>query len=383
MDQLLKSMGLKVPPMPTWLAQAADDIKSLLLTGSIEPPIMINGIQYHLDETIGEGGYSMVYSAREVTASGEEPKECMAIKETVLGTSEANARYEAELETLMSLQHPNILQLLGHSRVKNQATNEETGYFLTPLSTGNLENLVTFRRLTIREVLMVVSSICSALAYCHEDKKRSHRDIKASNVLITHLQSGNDDADDEEGERERPPLKDDETMILSVVLCDWGSAGPAQQPLPTTRQEALLIQEWAEANVTSSYRALELWDVQHIPDGPSTSQETPFQQPPTPHQLTYLDWAAADIWAVGCVLFAAMYGGQAPYHCDRGGSVPLAALSRSVKFPYPKDDPRCYPLTFHDRVMACLEIDPASRPTAREMQAWAEEEIQKLIKHEL
>jgi serine/threonine protein kinase len=383
MDGFFKSigqqMGLQIPTLPPWLAQAAGDLKSLMLTGNIDPPIVINGIQYHLDETIGEGGYSMVYSARQVTAaeSEEEPKR-MAVKETMLGTSEAEARYESELETLMSLQHPNVLPLLGHCRIKYQAN--ETGYFLTPLFTGSLESLVSFRRLSAREILIILSSMCSALAYCHEDAKRSHRDIKASNILISHREQEQEESDEDE-EKEKPPLKDDESMILSAVICDWGSAGPDKQPLPKTRQEALLIQEWAEASVTASYRAIELWDVQHSPDGSSTDQETPFPPAAAPTtQLADLDWTAADMWAVGCVIYAAMYGGQSPYQCDRGGSVPLMALSRSVKFPFPLNDPRCYPESFHDKVMSCLEISPLARPTAREIQAWAEEEMQKLVK---
>ena len=70
-----------------------------------------------------------------------------------------------------------------------------------------------------------------------------------------------------------------------AVLMDFGSAMP-RFTTPSTRQQALDLQEDAGAHCTATYRAPELFDV--------------------PTGLT-IDLARSDIWSAGCLLFATMY----------------------------------------------------------------------------
>lgn len=128
--------------------------------------------------------------------------------------------------------------------------------------------------------------------------------------------------------------------LYSAVLMDFGSAGPRIVEVKS-RGEALRLQEDAEANCTATFRAPELFDI--------------------PSRCT-LDQAAADVWSLGCTLYAAMYG-QSPFQIslNQGGSLALSVLNCNI--PWPKTPSHTYPLQLHDLVMRCLVVDPAARPT--------------------
>lgn len=115
----------------------------------------------------------------------------------------------------------------------------------------------------------------------------------------------------EEGRRQRPCG----AQRYSALLMDFGSARP-RCALPASRQDALTLQEDAEAHCTATYRAPELFDV-------ATGQA--------------LDYAKCDVWAAGCTLYHMMYGAS-PFQkaADQpGGSIALAALNCSIAWPKP------------------------------------------------
>ena len=72
--------------------------------------------------------------------------------------------------------------------------------------------------------------------------------------------------------------------IYRAALMDFGSAMP-RLVTPSTRRQALDLQEDAGAHCTATYRAPELFDV---PTGIA------------------LDLAKCDMWSAGCLLFATM-----------------------------------------------------------------------------
>ncbi|GAX78607.1 hypothetical protein CEUSTIGMA_g6046.t1 [Chlamydomonas eustigma] len=129
-----------------------------------------------------------------------------------------------------------------------------------------------------------------------------------------------------------------------IALMDFGSARQ-RQVYPTTRREALSIQEAAEANCTATYRAPELFDV---PTG------------------QVLDYAKCDIWAAGCTLYHAMYG-CSPFQraADQsGGSIALAVMNCSIPWPKVEDTHKRYSQSLHTLVTECLVVDPNNRPDA-------------------
>ena len=90
--------------------------------------------------------------------------------------------FHSELQTLKSLQHPNVVQFLGASTVAPNYC------LITELvELGSLHDVLHEREdlvITWKEIKKIATGICQGLIYLHETKKIMHRDIKSANVLI-------------------------------------------------------------------------------------------------------------------------------------------------------------------------------------------------------
>ena len=137
---------------------------------------------------------------------------------------------------------------------------------------------------------------------------------------------------------------------VRVALMDFGSARECELEL-TSRKAALELSEFAEANVTASYRAPELFD------------------PPSRGRVD----ARVDVWSLGCLLFSVMNGGRSPFEDEAGatgGSLALAAMSGKVRWKVP-DEPADAPNDWSAQQPPALKalceelltVDAAARPT--------------------
>ncbi|MGD9721299.1 MAG: serine/threonine protein kinase [Pirellulales bacterium] len=133
---------------------------------------------YRLGKQLGKGGMGTVYEAREL-----ESGEAAAIK--VLSPSLAaeegfRVRFEAEIESLKKLRHPNIVRLYGYG--------EQAGtlYYAMELIEGSSleEEVRAGRRFDWREVTGIAIKLCRALKHAH-DHGVIHRDLKPANVMLT------------------------------------------------------------------------------------------------------------------------------------------------------------------------------------------------------
>jgi serine/threonine protein kinase len=135
--------------------------------------------RYKLLEKVGEGGMAVVYMAEQ-----EEPiRRKIALKIIKLGmdTKQVIARFEAERQALAMMDHPNIAKVL-------DAGATETGrpYFVMELVTGvSITRYCDKNDLSTKERLALFIQVCDAVQHAHQ-KGIIHRDVKPSNVMVTH-----------------------------------------------------------------------------------------------------------------------------------------------------------------------------------------------------
>jgi serine/threonine protein kinase/Tfp pilus assembly protein PilF len=133
---------------------------------------------YQLIEHLGSGGLGDVYLAEQ-----EEPirrKVAVKLIKASMVTVEVAARFRSEIRALGILDHPNIARTLDAGTIS-----EDRPYCVMEYVPGiAITEYCDRNRLTIRERLQMFVQLCRAIQHAH-DRGIIHRDIKASNVLVT------------------------------------------------------------------------------------------------------------------------------------------------------------------------------------------------------
>lgn len=132
---------------------------------------------YQIGRKLGKGGMGTVYAGVNL-----ENGEAAAVKvlSAVMAHEEGfRERFEAEIESLKKLHHPNIVRLFGYG--------EQDGYLFygMELIDGRSleEELQAGRAFNWREVTDMAIQVCRALKHAH-DRGVIHRDIKPANLLL-------------------------------------------------------------------------------------------------------------------------------------------------------------------------------------------------------
>jgi serine/threonine protein kinase/tetratricopeptide (TPR) repeat protein len=134
--------------------------------------------KYRLIEELGRGGMGVVYLADQVAPI----KRKVAVKIIKLGmdTKQVMARFEAERQALALMDHPNIAKVYDAS-----ATETGRPYFVMEFVKGvPITEYCDTHRLNNRERLELFREVCKGVQHAHQ-KGIIHRDIKASNILVT------------------------------------------------------------------------------------------------------------------------------------------------------------------------------------------------------
>jgi serine/threonine protein kinase/tetratricopeptide (TPR) repeat protein len=133
---------------------------------------------YKLLQTIGEGGFGVVYMAEQT-----EPvvrRVALKIIKVGMDTRQVIARFEAERQALAMMDHPNIARVLDAG-----ATQAGRPYFAMELVRGDPITAYCDREnLSVDARLALFTQVCNAVQHAHQ-KGIIHRDIKPSNVLVT------------------------------------------------------------------------------------------------------------------------------------------------------------------------------------------------------
>ena len=134
--------------------------------------------RFKLLQLIGEGGFGEVWMAEQ-----QHPvRRRVALKIIKLGmdTRQVIARFEAERQALAMMDHPNIAKVLDAG-----ATESGRPYFVMELVKGDpITDYCDANSLTIDQRFELFVQVCQAVQHAHQ-KGIIHRDIKASNVLVS------------------------------------------------------------------------------------------------------------------------------------------------------------------------------------------------------
>src|SRR5580698_3758391 len=133
---------------------------------------------YRISKKLGQGGMGAVYEGVDTSAGNAAAIKVLAPQ---LATDEGfRTRFQAEIESLKKLRHPNIVRLYGYGEDQGSLF-----YAMELVRGSSLEDeLRGGRRFNWREVTDLAIKLCRALKHAH-DAGVIHRDIKPANLLLS------------------------------------------------------------------------------------------------------------------------------------------------------------------------------------------------------
>ncbi|MGC6465605.1 MAG: protein kinase domain-containing protein [Akkermansiaceae bacterium] len=132
---------------------------------------------FKLLQKLGEGGGGSVYLAEQ--SKPVRRKVALKILKLGLDTKQVIARFEAERQTLASMDHPNIARV-----IEAGATKEGRPFFVMEYVAGNpVTEFCRQQKLNLPDRLHLFIRICRAIEHAHR-KGVIHRDLKPSNILV-------------------------------------------------------------------------------------------------------------------------------------------------------------------------------------------------------
>jgi len=302
----------------SWLIGKALEAASTLSTGFVPQMISFGNLQVVTTALLAEGGYSYVYSAREMVAAGK----VFAVKKVLAQDAETRAIAEMESRVLRDFNGtPGFVSCYGTTERAGPNGSTEFWMLLEYCPNGSLIDLVyrkdatgAYERgpaLSQERVLEVFEAVVGAVAKMHAlSPPVAHRDLKLENILCT------DDG--------------------RFVLCDFGSATTHVLLAGRSKREAAEEDERIAKYSTQMYRAPEMIDLHlgHVVD------------------------ERVDVWALGCILYALCFGAH-PFPAESSLQILNMAYCIPAGSPYSEN--------VHDLVRAMLSSPPSERPPAAEM----------------
>ncbi len=132
---------------------------------------------YRILRELGHGGMGTVYEG--LNLETDEPAAVKLLAAPLALDEGFRERFEAEIETLRKLNHPNIVRLFGFGQ------QDQHLFYAMELVDGNSleQELERGRRFDWRDVTRIGIDTCRALRHAH-DRGVIHRDIKPGNLLM-------------------------------------------------------------------------------------------------------------------------------------------------------------------------------------------------------
>ncbi len=282
---------------------------------------------YEILEKIAQGGMGIVYRARQIRMN--RTVALKVIRSGSLADDEQVARFYTEAEAAGSLDHPAIVPIyeVGES-------NGQHFYSMAFVDGHSLADVLQQRVFNGHEAARILLTLAEAMQHAH-DHQVIHRDLKPANVLLAHAAaSGGGTSSHSRGK--------------SAATSKWpgisGSGESAAEPewIPKITDFGLAKQIEAESDLTSTGQVL----------------GTPSFMPPEQVKATGEVGPAADIYALGAVLYA-MLTSRPPFQAASAIETLRQVMDRD-----PVPPTRLNPSVDRDLetiCLKCLEKNPTSR----------------------
>ncbi len=178
--------------------------------GKVEPGTILDG-RYRVEATIGEGGFAVVYRAKQLSTGQDVALKILRSSRAERGGVDAK-RFEREMRLIGKLSHPSVVRLIDFGRLKARLQETHTGWTETTDASGEIsteetsevrtlvkslpyivmeyvegEPLSTLLKreapLSVERSVELVLPVLSAVAVAHEAGVL-HRDLKPPNIMV-------------------------------------------------------------------------------------------------------------------------------------------------------------------------------------------------------
>lgn len=293
---------------------------------------------------LGEGSQGNVYKATSITNQFEFAVKCLR-EDDVGNLDNMSIDSRTEIENMSSVNHPAIIQCYGAEIIGGHLC-----IFMEFCVHGSLSKFIeSSGRLKEDAAKSISKQLLEAVNYLHTRKRRPlmHRDIKASNILISHF---------------------DTFGIPVIKLCDFGSS---------TRR----LKE--DGELKRGLRQLSPTSVEVVPDHSSIGSTDSLQMKEllsstikgtcnwiAPEVLKGQAYSAGcDIWSVGCTVIE-MLTGRLPWKIFDNPLAGMFNIATSTETPMSTIDPLILGQMSDDCkdfLLKSVERDPHLRWTARRL----------------
>lgn len=160
-------------------AQAVGDAAGSLLEHHQDRLLGTRVGHYRIDSILGQGGMSTVYRAERADDLYQQTVAIKVLHHSTLHPR-MRSRLQSERHILGTLDHPGIARLIDSGDLEDGAP-----YLVMEYVDGELLDAYCDQRsLPVRERLELMTQVCAAVQFAHRNLV-VHRDIKASNILVT------------------------------------------------------------------------------------------------------------------------------------------------------------------------------------------------------
>ena len=152
-----------------------DDLSGVVREDRYSAELRIEG--YEIIEKIAEAGQGQVWRAIQLSTGRQVAIKSPRVRS--LNSEGIMLRFEREIELIARLEHPHI------ARIYDSGVDQGQYYYVMDFISGlSLDEYVRQNKLTHRQILELVRTICQAVQHAHQNRV-IHRDLKPSNIIIT------------------------------------------------------------------------------------------------------------------------------------------------------------------------------------------------------